>query len=146
MKSESAKIFENILTSFASTPGMEIPPPVYKVMDAEAIDYVEKQSLTIRFPMKKEYQNPLGHMQGGVICAAIDNTLGPLSYLVAPPSVTTQLNTQYVRPVLPTDKFIDITAMVVDQTKSQIIMRAEVRNEKNKLVAICQATQQIISR
>jgi len=137
-------LFEQLIAQFGSMPGVEIPPKVYTVMDAEVIEYEEKLSLTIRFPVKDKYQNPLGHMQGGVIVAAIDNTLGPLSYLVAPPSATLQLNTQYVRPVTAEDQFIQVKAELVDKTRNLILMRAEVRNEANKLVAICQATQQVI--
>jgi len=141
-----SNLFEQLVAQFGSMPGVEIPPKVYTVMDAEVIDYQEKSSLTIKFPIKEKYQNPLGHMQGGVIVAAIDNTLGPLSYLVAPPSATLQLNTQYIRPVLPDEKFIQVKAVLVDKTKNQLIMRAEVINEAGKLVAVCQATQQVIKR
>ncbi len=137
-------LFEQLIEQFGTMPGIEIPPKVYTVMDAEVIDYEEKRSLTIRFPVKDKYQNPLGHMQGGVIIAAIDNTLGLLSYLVAPPSATLQLNTQYVRPVTAEDQFIQVKAELVDKTRNLILMRAEVRNEADKLVAICQATQQVI--
>ena len=62
-------------------------------MEGEFVDYQEGQTLSVRFPVKERYQNAIGHMQGGMIVATIDNTLGPLSFLVAPPSVTTQLNT-----------------------------------------------------
>jgi len=137
-------LFEQLIAQFGTMPGVEIPPKVFTVMDAEVIDYEEKRSLTIRFPVKDKYQNPLGHMQGGVIVAAIDNTLGPLSYLVAPPSATLQLNTQYVRPVTVKDQFIQVKAELVDKTRNLLLMRAEVRNEANKMVAICQATQQVI--
>jgi len=46
--------------------------------------------------------------------------------------------------VLPNDKFIQVKAVLVDKTKNQLIMRAEVTNESGKLVAVCQATQQVI--
>ena len=67
---------------------LQIPPPCLGDMQGEPVEYVEGQSLAMRFPVLPRYANPLGHMQGGYIVAALDNTLGPFSYLIAPPSVT----------------------------------------------------------
>jgi len=52
-------------------------------MEGEFIDLVEGISLTARFPNKDRYMNPMGFMQGGIITAAIDNTVSPLSYMLA---------------------------------------------------------------
>jgi len=144
MNTDTNTLFEDLVKQFGSIPGVEIPPQIFIEMDAEVVQYIEKQSVTIKFPNKSKYRNPMGHMQGGVIVAAIDNTFGPLSFLVAPPSATTQINTQYIRPVLPEDNFIEVKASLIERTKTQILMRAEVRNQKQKLVAISQATHQII--
>jgi len=35
-------------------------------------------------------------MQGGMIAAAVDNTIGPLSFLVAAPNVTRRLEMKYI--------------------------------------------------
>ena len=139
-------LIEQLVAKMGDIPGLEIPPKIYQLMQGEVLDYQENKELTIQFPVKEEYQNPIGHMQGGMILAAVDNTLGPLSYIVAPPSVTVQLNTQYIRPVSPKDKYIKVTAELVDRTRNQLLLRAKVVNELDKLVALCQATQQIISR
>ena len=78
---------------------LQIPPACLIDMQGEPLEYEEGVSLTVRFPVLPRYANPLGHMQGGYIVAALDNTVGPFSYLIAPPSVTSSLNTQYLRPV-----------------------------------------------
>ncbi|WAK02114.1 PaaI family thioesterase [Methylobacter sp. YRD-M1] len=75
--------------------GMELPPKIFKAMEGEFLEYVEGQSLTVRFPVKESYSNPFGFMQGGMIMAAMDNTLGPLSLLLLPPSITTYVNQVY---------------------------------------------------
>ena len=69
-----------------------IPPPVFELMSGEflAIDVKSKRFKT-RFPILAEYQNPYRTMQGGIVAAAVDNTLGPLSMLVAPPNITRRL-------------------------------------------------------
>ena len=125
---------------------LQLPPKVFVDMEGEFVDYQEGQMLTVRFPVKTRYQNPMGHMQGGVIVAAIDNTLGPLSFLVAPPSVTTQLNTSYIRPVTAEDEHIIITGRVLERTRTQLFMMAEVTNAVGKLVAVSYATCSILGQ
>ena len=123
---------------------LELPPKIFVDMQAEVVDYEPKQSLTVRFPVLERYQNPLRMMQGGMIVAAIDNTVGPLSYLVAPPSVTTQLNTSFIRPVTAQDAYITVEAHVLEVTRRQLLFSAHVSNAQNKTVAIAQITAQIV--
>ena len=113
-------------------------------MQGEPIDYVEGQSLAMRFPVLPRYQNPIGHMQGGFIVAALDNTLGPFSYLIAPPSVTTSLNTQYQRPVTPELMHIVCHARLVERTRNQLFLAGEVRDEAGRVLVMCQAVCQIL--
>jgi acyl-coenzyme A thioesterase PaaI-like protein len=72
-----------LLELMPSNTGMELPPKVFVDMDGEFIDFVEGESLTVRFPNKERYMNPLGFMQGGIIVAAMDNAIAPLSYMLA---------------------------------------------------------------
>ena len=120
--------------------GLEIPPQVFLDMEGEIINYAPQTSLTIRFPVKKRYQNPLGQMQGGMIVAAIDNVFGPLSYLAGPPSGTTQLNTSFIRSVTPEDEYIEVTAQVDEITRRHVYMSARVKNAKDETVAISQTS------
>ncbi|MFO8101739.1 MAG: PaaI family thioesterase [Dehalococcoidia bacterium] len=126
--------------------GIEIPPKIFIDMEGENIEYIEGKSLTVRFPVKERYQNPLGAMQGGMIVAAMDNTLGSLSYLVAPPSVTTYVSASYIRPVREDDKFIDVTATVVEITNNFLHLRAEVRNLAGELVAVGQLINYLLKK
>lgn len=127
----------------AKAPGgatIEIPPKVFVEMGGSFIDYREGEALTVRFPVQERYQNPLGLMQGGMIVAAIDNTIGPLSYLVAPPSVTMQLNTSYLRKVTAEDAYIDVEARLVERAGRHLYLSAQVFNPQGQIVAIAQAT------
>ena len=88
-----------------------IPPPVFTQFQGEFIDFdPDKKSLTARFPVLTEYLNPFHNLQGGVIASLVDNTIGPLSVLVAPPNVTRQLALTYKRPITASMKFITITS------------------------------------
>jgi len=120
--------------------GLEFPPKIFLDMEAEMLEYIEGQSLRVRFPVKERYQNPAGHMQGGMIVTAADNTLGPLSFLAIAPNVTTQLNTSFIRPVTRDDASIEVLATITDRTRRQIFMTAQVMNPAGKVVALCHAT------
>jgi len=78
-----------------------IPPPVFQTLRGEFLAYDPQAGLLrTRFPVLPEYLNPYGSLQGGVVAAAIDNTLGPLSMLVAPPNVTRRLEMKYSQAVI----------------------------------------------
>lgn len=124
--------------------GLQIPPPCLLDMQGELLEYEEGVSLSVRFPVLPRYANPLGHMQGGYIVAALDNTLGPFSYLIAPPSVTSALNTQYLRPVTADTAFITCIARVSERTRGTLYLLGEARNPEGKVVALCQATCQVL--
>lgn len=123
---------------------LQIPPPCLIDMQGEPLEYEEGASLTVRFPVLPRYANPLGYMQGGYIVAALDNTVGPFSYLIAPPSVTSSLNTQYLRPVTPGTGFIICVARLTERTRATLYLTGEARNPEGKVVAMCQAVCQIL--
>ena len=127
-------------------PDLEIPPKVFPDMEAEILAYQEGESLRIRFPVKERYHNPMGMMQGGMIVAAMDNTMGPLSFLVAPPSVTVQLNTTYLRPITAEEAYIEVEARVVEQAGRQLLLTADVYNTAGRRMAMGQATCTILKR
>ena len=137
-------ILDQLSQQAPQSPGLKIPPPIALFMEVEFVSYEEGESMTNRFPVKEMYQNPAGHMQGGMIAAAIDNTLGPLSFLLAPYSTTTHLNLTYIRPVTPEMTHILVTARLVERTRSQLHLSATVTSADGKTIAIAQATQKII--
>lgn len=124
---------------------LQLPPNCFTEMKAEVLTFEDGLTLTVIFPNDPRYHNPLGLMQGGFIVAAIDNTLGPLSYLVAPPSVTTQLNTTYIRPVTPRDSHIVVHGEVLEKSRTQLHLKARVVNPAGKLIAMAFATCQILN-
>lgn len=135
----SERIMARLLALAPADGSMELPPRVFVDMDGEFIDYVEGESLTARFPNKSRYANPFGYMQGGIIGAAIDNTVSSLSYALTAPNLTKSLSTQYRRPVTGSDEFIDVIASLAERTEAGVVMRAEVRTPNGKLVATAEA-------
>jgi len=134
-------ILERLRERVPEDADLQLPPPCYEDMGAEAISFDEEaEVLVVRLPVRERYQNPLRLMQGGYIAAAIDNTLGPLSFLVAPPSVTTQMSTQYLRPVPPSVDYIDVEGRVAERAGRQLFLEATVRLPNGKTAARAQAT------
>ncbi|UTA48631.1 PaaI family thioesterase [Simiduia sp. 21SJ11W-1] len=113
---------------------LTFPPQCFVTMGGEFLEFDERaKRLRVRFPVKAEFQNPMGYMQGGLIVGAIDNTVGPLTFLVAPPSVTTQMNTSYIRPITPELSHFEVEAVVTEQTRRQIFVDAVVYSGDKQL-------------
>jgi len=122
-----------------------IPPPVFALMSGEFVDFdLEQGILTTRFPVKDDYLNPYGRMQGGMIAAAVDNTIGPLSILVAPPNVTRRLEMKYKLPIKPELEFILVRAIFVERIDPRLFFRAQVLSPEGKILAKAQATHWMI--
>ena len=83
-------------------------------------------------------------MQGGLVAAAADNTLGPLSMLVAPPNVTRTLDMKFSQPVTPDLENIIVKARLQERDGRRLIFTAEVRDQSGKLLARARALHWII--
>ena len=128
-------IMQRVLELMPSDTGMDLPPRVFSDMEGEFIDLVEGISLTARFPNKDRYMNPMGFMQGGIITAAIDNTVSPLSFMLGSPNVTQTISTTFKRPIKKTDRFVIVKASMIEKTETHIVMQAEVKSDTGKLMA-----------
>jgi uncharacterized protein (TIGR00369 family) len=115
-------------------------------MGAEVVSYEEGAALTVRFPFDERFTNPMGVMQGGMIGAAVDNTIGPLSFLVAPPSVTTQFNLTFLRPVKPALDHFLVEARLTERTRQYLFFSARVTAPEGAALALAQATCYILSK
>jgi len=124
-----------------------LPPPVFELMKGELVSMdLENGTLTTRFPILESYRNPYGTMQGGMIAAAVDNTLGPLSVAVAPPNVTRSLEMKYSQPVTPEMGHILVQAKLVERNDPQLVFRAWVRSPDGIKLATCKAVHWIVGQ
>ncbi|MFC2055145.1 PaaI family thioesterase [Chloroflexota bacterium] len=122
-----------------------IPPPVFVTMQGEYMSFeLDSGTLITRFPVLDMYLNPYGYMQGGMVAAAVDNTLGPLSMVLAPPNVTRRLEMKYSRPVTPDLEYITIKGRLVGRQDPQLTFSAEVRDPQGMLLARAMAIHWVI--
>ena len=122
-----------------------IPPPVFCTMGGEFLAFDAGAGvLEARFPVMEAYLNPYGAMQGGMVAAAVDNTLGPLSMLVAPPNVTRRLQMKYSQQVTPDLGYITVKARLLEREGRWLAFSAEVRDPEGVLLARAQARHWIV--
>lgn len=121
------------------------PPPVFATMRGEFLELdLEAGALTAQFPVLESYLNPYGTMQGGMVAAAVDNTLGPLSVLVAPPNVTRRLEMTYSRPVTLDVGTIVVTARLLERRDRWLTFGATVRDRAGQRLARSRAVHWIV--
>jgi uncharacterized protein (TIGR00369 family) len=114
-------------------------------MKGEFVEFDLKNGvLKTKFPVQTQFLNPFKSMQGGIIAAAVDNTFGPLSMLVAPPSVTRRIEMKYSRPVMPDLGFITVEARFVKREDRMLTFRADVRDPDGVLLAKAKALHWIL--
>jgi acyl-coenzyme A thioesterase PaaI-like protein len=122
-----------------------IPPPVFHAMEGEFLRFdPDAKSLTTRFPILEAHLNPYGAVQGGMVAAAVDNTLGPLSMLVAPPNVTRRLHMKYSRPATPDLGYLTVSAKLQEHEGRWLKFTADVRDPEGVLLARARADHWII--
>ncbi len=121
------------------------PPPVFITMEGKVIDYDGEQELLVnRFPVLSQYLNPYGSLQGGIISAAIDNTIGPLSMIVSPPNFTRYLDLKYAKAIYPELGYFYVKARFVGSKKRQLYFEAVVEDEDGTVYASAKATHWVI--
>jgi uncharacterized protein (TIGR00369 family) len=125
---------------------VQYPPPSFTFMRGEYVAYESRTALTVRFPVLTEYLNPVGVMQGGFLAAAIDNTMGPLSYLAARRMCSTlDLHVQYLRAVA-AGQTVTVSARVTSQGSQAMTLEADAWDERGKLLARAISTMIIVRR
>ncbi|MBD8528242.1 PaaI family thioesterase [Pseudomarimonas arenosa] len=130
--------------SLRNHPQALMPPPCFVEMQSEVMDYFDGVCLRIRFPVLTRYQNPWGFMQGGFVAAALDNTIGPFSFLVGPPNVTSTMQIHYLRPVTPDLPHIECQANLLDKNDRGMIIQGRVLAPDLRVLVLAQANCQIV--
>lgn len=76
-------------------------PPVHKTLGGQVLAWCpELSELTMQYQAIPEFTNPAGNLQGGMLCAMIDDAMGLFTLLINEEmfSVTVGLNISYLRP------------------------------------------------
>lgn len=145
-----ASVMSQILAILESRYGNQldrylIPPPSFESMRGEFLSFDQEHGiLRTSFPVLRDWLNPYGLMQGGFIAAAVDNTLGPLSMLVAPPNVTRRLEMKFSQGVVASLPEIVVEARLIQQDGQWLRFKALVRDPAGVRFASATATHWIL--
>ncbi len=124
-----------------------VPPPAFTAMKGEFVSYdPQRAELQTKFPILQEWLNPYGLMQGGMLAAAIDNTLGPLSMLIAPANVTRRMEIKYSRGAVPGMGHILVNARCVERDDRWLTLEAAARSPQGELLARAKATHWVLEQ
>ena len=119
---------------------VQLPPPTLQELQMEYLEIIPGQKMLARLPFQQRFTNPMGTYQGGFLGAAVDEVLGPLSYVTAGvPCMTLSLNMTFLKPFSANLKTVTIEGIVLQKTQSLIFMRAEIKNEAQELIAHCES-------
>jgi acyl-coenzyme A thioesterase PaaI-like protein len=121
------------------------PPPIFTVMQGEFLDIdLENSVLSARFPVLESWLNPYGIMQGGMLATAIDNTIGPLSALVASANVTRYMELKFSHAVTLESEYVTVTARLVGRQDRWLTFKAQANDLRGKRLARARATHWIL--
>ena len=122
-----------------------LPPPVFISMGAEFLTIdPDKAIVEVKFPVPESSLNPFGSMQGGVIAAAVDNAIGPLSMMVGPVSFTRDMELKYRKPVKGDYEYIIVRANLTEKKDRRLYFSAEVMDPEGNILVNAKAMNWIV--
>jgi len=120
--------------------GLLLPPPIFSTLPCEFTKFDKRTGvLEARFLVREGYLNPYGTVQGGILAGFADNTIGPLSMMIAKPNVTRRFEMKYSKPVTTEMEYVEVKARLVSMEERKLHFSAEIRDPDGKLVARARA-------
>jgi uncharacterized protein (TIGR00369 family) len=125
--------------------GRAAPPPAPALLGWEPVSVdPEAGTIEVTFTATEQFLNSIGVVQGGLLAAMLDATLGPALLATLGPgqfAPTTDLHVQFLRPARPGR--ITGRGRVVRRGKDIAFTAGELLDEAGQIVAIATATAQI---
>lgn len=116
-------------------PDLVLPSPIFVSSGASILAVESGRHISLAFPVEKHQTNPLGTLQGGILCSFFDEAFGVLSFAsLRKPCITIDMSIHFVRPAQP-GNHLTIRAEFKSRSRSLLQLYAEAHNGKNKLVA-----------
>ena len=125
----------------------QVPPPTYAFLNAETIEESPGR-VRCRFRPTEAMTNPWGAVQGGILAAFFDDTMGPAVFSIADGRgfTTVSLNVSYLRAARPGEPVV-CEASVVKHGRTQAYVEASLTREADgALLARATAVQLFLER
>ena len=78
------------------------PPPIHTFLGGK-VEKIEQQNgwnVRISYQPRTEFANPMGHVQGGMLCSMLDDAMGLFALIAQEgvPAATVTMNVSFLRP------------------------------------------------
>jgi uncharacterized protein (TIGR00369 family) len=128
--------------------GRAAPPPVAAVLGWQLVSVdPEAGTIEVSFSATDQFLNPFGVIQGGLLAAMLDDTLGPALVATLAPgqfAPTTDLHVQFLHPAQP-GRLVG-RGHIVRKGKDVAFLAGDLVDPTGTIVATATATAQIRSR
>ena len=119
---------------------MKIPPPIAELVGLEVVSSTDGE-VVMSLAVDERHGNPMGFVQGGVICVLADGAMGFAfaTTLADGDSFTTvEMKTNFLRPF--TTGRLLATGRVLNRGRTLGLTEAHVRDEEGRLIAHATST------
>jgi uncharacterized protein (TIGR00369 family) len=122
-------------------------PPAARLLGWTLLELdVEKKSIKVGFDGKPDFLNPAGNIQGGILSAMLDDTMGPIVVAAtggAAFPTTIDLHVHFIRPVPPGP--ISVTAEITNMGKQLVFLEGQLFDSAGKLCTRATASARLSS-
>jgi uncharacterized protein (TIGR00369 family) len=126
--------------------GRKPAPPAAVTLGFKLVDIdAEHGTIRVQFEGKEQFLNPMGNVQGGFLCAMLDDTLGPALVATLPRdhfAPTIELKVNFIKPAKP--GVLIGTGRVVSRGGTIAFLSGELSTEHGELIATATATARIV--
>ncbi len=123
-------------TEFQTTfTGIDLPPPCFLSSGAKIVSFRAGDYILLAFPVQPHQTNPIGTLQGGILCSFFDDAFGSLSIAsLRRPCVSIGMSVNFIRAARPGDSVL-IRAEFRSKGRDVLQLSAEAENGKGKTIA-----------
>ena len=122
--------------------GRVAPPPAAVLLGWRLIDIdPDSGTIEVAFTATEAFLNPAGDVQGGLLAAMLDDTMGPALVATLPPgdwAPTIDLQVQFLAPVKPGE--LRARGRVVRRGRDVAFLAGELRDARDRLLATATAS------
>lgn len=129
-----------------SKPGSPDDPNTLHMLGFDLLDWDEKaQKIRVAFQTRREFRNPAGAIQGGMIAAMLDDAFGPLTIIASGRTqapLTLDMNVTYIS--AGRHGRFECEARIIRKGKSICFVEGELFGEDGELVARATSTLRMV--
>jgi len=121
-------------------------PPISKLLGWRLIDLnAEEGIIKVGFKGKREFSNPSGFIQGGMLSAMLDDTMGPAAFIMSGGKLFTPTISMTVNFIAPgkVGPFV-CEAKVVQMGKTVVFVEGRLMDESGTLIATATSTSRLV--